>query len=356
MPRSPKTLGEVAAEYIEYKERAYAANTARAYRLALNQFVRAVGPDLGIRSVTSKHCQTYFLTAPKARVKVLKPQSFNHEKGLLSAFFSYCVLHGYCLSNPMASVPNVRVPKAKRLRLSADELRQMLDMQEHPRDRAVVAMAINTALRASELASLRLSDVDLDQGVIYTTLHKNNKADAFPITADLDAELRRWLTKYAQVVGVLKPDYFLLPAKQKAYKRKGNKFVTDPDQALNPTASSLQYIRKPVHTALKALGYPALGEGLHTVRRSVAALYYEMLVNSNEPEVRDDALRMTQELLGHSTIQITERYIGMDRIKEKRDVSLKGKPFLSALVHTDNVVQLRGVGTDGAPRADGSPV
>ncbi len=63
------------------------------------------------------------------------------------------------------------------------------------------------------------------------------------------------------------------------------------------------------------------GEGVHTVRRSVARILFDQASEHGH----DNALRVAAALLGHSSTQTTEIYLGIDRDRQKRDEILRGK-------------------------------
>lgn len=180
----------------------------------------------------------------------------------------------------------MRVTKRERLRLSPAELIRLLECTGHPRDRAVLALAMNTALRASEIAGLRLGDVDLDGGWLTVRITKSAVEDLMPVTLELDHELRVWLDFYAaNTSGPLGPTAYLFPAKAPGRWRYSTTPTPGVEQRmgnsvyvhgkLNPTMP----IRKPAETVQRALrqsGYEiAAGEGLHTVRRSLARAFFD---------------------------------------------------------------------------------
>lgn len=61
----------------------------------------------------------------------------------------------------------------------------------------------------------------------------------------------------------------------------------------------------------------------------------------------DGALRTTSAVLNHKNATTTEMYLGLSSERKRRDDLMRGKPFLSAMVDTSNVVTLRTVGGDG---------
>lgn len=342
MARPNITVQHAVDEYMELRAD-LAGSTRRAYVACLGHFARGVGRDLNIRSLSPRHVESYFLTAPLARTKMVGPRTFNKERVIVGTFLSFCASRAWVGQHLMANVRMQKVPQKQRLRLSPKEMMDCLDIQYHPRDRMIIALGLNTALRASEIVSLKIADVDLEQGWLYTTMHKNGKVDTFPINADLDAELRRWLKWYAENVGNLLSHYYLVPARKPAQIRQqeGGRWRADAEGTVgvNPTRSCFNGIRQPIHRALDHLGLPTKGEGLHTLRRSVARAYYDKIASEGE----QDPLRVTQQLLNHASALTTESYLGVERERTRRDESLRGKPFLSALITDDNVVPLRKV-------------
>ncbi len=55
----------------------------------------------------------------------------------------------------------------------------------------------------------------------------------------------------------------------------------------------------------------------------------------------DGAIRTVSSLLHHASAATTERYLGLSTEQERRDQMTRGKPFLSAMVDSENVTPLR---------------
>ena len=157
--------------------------------------------------------------------------SFNKVRMRVAGFLGFCQRRGWLTQDLLAEVRPRRVVQRERLRLSAQELRRLYETAENPRDRAMLAIACNTGLRASDLVALRIGDVDLDQGLLRVVARKTGRLDYLPITADLDSELRRWLTWYAER-RALQDGFLLTPAL--AYRvRRGEQYGDpEPDRPL----------------------------------------------------------------------------------------------------------------------------
>jgi integrase/recombinase XerD len=65
------------------------------------------------------------------------------------------------------------------------------------RDHALLALAVHTGLRVSELTALTLADVHLGTGAHVSCLGKGRKQRISPLTAGVTAVLRAWLTERA---------------------------------------------------------------------------------------------------------------------------------------------------------------
>ncbi len=220
----------------------------------------------------------------------------------------------------------------------------MLVSTQSLRDRAYLATLMNTGLRANEILRLRLRDVDLGGDWLTVLITKSQQEDRLPITLDLAPHLRLWLHRYAEELArPLLPEDHLFPA------RTGNRFrsVTTPDgRSGSVNAPShwrperpMTHPERVVHAALAQVGVPTKHEGSHTIRRAVARHFFNHLIATDLGY--DGALRTVSVLLHHSNAATTETYLGLSSERERRDKSLRGQHFLTAMVDRSNVVPLR---------------
>lgn len=190
----------------------------------------------------------------------------------------------------------------------------------------MLALAANTGLRASDVTGLRLQDVDLERGELRVHVHKTGRLDHLPITADLDRELRRWLgwftARMAYIGQPMEGSFLLFPALGHRNVRRNGvmQFWGDPQ----PHAR-LAHPARVVQRALQRIGIEDTTFcGFHTIRRSTARLMFDSLSQNNY----DNALRLTASLLGHRATATTERYLGIDQDREKRNEFLRGRSLL----------------------------
>ncbi|WP_408898371.1 tyrosine-type recombinase/integrase [Nocardioides sp. R1-1] len=327
--RKSPTVQQAVDQYLALRKKKFAHDTWVNDRSQLMRFAEAVGRSRQMHTLTPEDVEDFFFTGKQPLSEQMAPSSFNKVRSRVSTWLDFCRRRQMIEGDLMAEVDRLPVMKRERLRLSPVELLDLPNYTDTARDRCLIILATNTALRASEITSLRLRDVDLDGGWLRVEVHKSRLEDVMPITAELDAALRTWLTTYTDLVGPLHGDWYLFPTRgsgRSRYGRDGSR--THEYGPLSPEAP----IKKPaviVQRALRARGLAIRpGEGLHTVRRSVARSFFD----SNVQRGYDSALRATSALLHHSSTQVTEHYLGLASEKLHRDDVLRGKPFLTAMI------------------------
>jgi integrase len=76
--------------------------------------------------------------------------------------------------------------------LSPKQAQQMIDLDKHPRDRALIALLLTTGIRRSEAASLLWTDVNFDRGVLVVRHGKGDQAREVPLLDGTLDKLRDW--------------------------------------------------------------------------------------------------------------------------------------------------------------------
>ena len=249
----------------------------------------------------------------------------------LRTFLKFCREEGLMDSDPTVRLraKKSRSSGATKDRLDAAELLALLDLCRLPHERIMLALCINLGLRASELTRLRVGDVDLERHEIRVRIEKTDEDDLMPISEDLADELSRWLDHYEDHAQVLHQSY-LVPSHY--WDNHNGRSIY---RHLQPTTHPERVIKR----ALKGAGWSEIkGEGVHTVRRSLATVYFDMV---EAEESFDSALLATMTLLHHSRPQTTLDYIGRNRAVLARDRAIKGKRFLSKLAGVEDCKVLR---------------
>jgi len=342
-----KLLSEAIEEYIASRGGGLRSkSTVGGDRQTFQYLLLAVG-NIQTKSLTPAHGVAFmhYLTA-----KDLQASTRAGHYARVKTFVTWCKAMKYLgpFQDPLATVTRPKIPSKVRLRIPADKFDMLLDAAHTPRHRIVIALGLYLFLRASEIKPLRVADLDLYGGTLRVFQPKTGKADEMPVCAELEREMRRWLTWYSNNAQIpLDKAHYLVPSTipQKFVGVKGGPQRTlvsvDPG-TLVPT-KPVHYPAQLVKVVMRRAGYAtkdengkSLYEGVHTLRRSGARAFFDQL---NEVKNYDGALRIVQSMLHHATGAQTEHYLGLGLDEEKRNDLLRGKAMFAA-PEGGNVVRL----------------
>lgn len=111
---------------------------------------------------------------------------------ILRTLFRWMVKEGYRDDDPMARIPNPRLPQVYPKVIGDADIRKMIqEVKNSPRDLSIILMLLDTGLRASELCSLQLADADDDRVVV--TNGKGRKARVIFLSPLTVRALKRYL-------------------------------------------------------------------------------------------------------------------------------------------------------------------
>lgn len=169
------------------------------YRDFLLEFVRFVERDG--RAATGGDLQApvvrRWLLALQSRSRQLAPSSLAGRVRTLKAFGTWVASELDLASNPLRAVPLPRVPEQLVPSLRDPEilalLRAVEGSRDPERDRAIVLLLLDTGVRVSEAAGLRVGDLDLAEGRCRV-LGKGGRERVVPIGRRARKALRAWLT------------------------------------------------------------------------------------------------------------------------------------------------------------------
>lgn len=315
-----------------------AENTLKGDRSSLMQLLTATG-NINVKSIEPRHIDQLF--AGKGDIRV---STRNMLLTRLRVFFDWCMGRNYTNQDPTREVRRGRDNTDNRLFVPLDRFDELLDAADNPRDRMVVALGLYLFIRASEVSTLRVGDVDLDASEVRVQIHKTRDSDVMPICQELDEELRRWLSWYAgNIDEPLTAEMCLIPQKQDFRAVPGpeaGRFVVTEEKItrVKPFAP-IARPWEPVQRALSSLGYPTKREGGHTLRRSGARALFETIKGTDGT---DGALQQVKVMLHHKNVAMTEHYLGIAPERIARDNRLKGRPmFARPTEAADNVLELR---------------
>lgn len=162
-------------------------------------------------------------------------------------------------------------------------IRTRLQHEGRIRDLALFNTAIDSKLRGCDLVRLRVADVHLGDGVRLRTTIVQQKTGR-PVPFELTETTRETLAAWLKQRGLRASDW-LFPSRS----RPGEHLTTR------------QYGRL-VDEWVALIGLDPAGYGTHSLRRTKVALIYRRTGN----------LRACQLLLGHTKLESTVRYLGIE--------------------------------------------
>jgi site-specific recombinase XerD len=246
------------------------------YKKKIGQFIRFMA-TIGVREagqVTADHVRLFLLNQKKTSNAVT---IYNHYRDL-RRFFNFLVEEKRLGQNPMAPIKPPRTPKTLIKPLSVDQLRQLLDLCDDNaflglRNKAIILIFLDTAIRLSEMANMQIRDLDLERGVIKI-MGKGAKERVVAI----QGRTRKVLLRYLLSRGDRHPCVW----------------VSEERRPL-----TLWGIEGMIRKLGKWAGLKNVRCSPHTFRHTSATLMLDS--GAKEFEV--------QAILGHSTLTMTRRYV-----------------------------------------------
>ncbi len=243
--------------------RGFTVGTQRGYLVAVENFTAFFGraPD----GATAEDLRCYQL---HMRSNGASATAMNTAVSALRFFFGVTLGR----SDAEVGMTTVREPRRLPVVLSPDEVARLLDAAPGLKYRAALSVAYGAGLRASEVVSLKLSDIDSERMVIRVEQGKGRK------------------DRYAMLS---EPLLHLLRAYWKASRPQG--WLFPGQNPVNPLTT--RQLRRAFDGAKEAAGIEKR-VSLHTLRHCFATHLLEQKVD----------IRVIQVLLGHSKLDTTARY------------------------------------------------
>lgn len=336
----PLTLNQALDDFYEVKRGGYSQGSWRSILGRLEDYRRWITketqPNVYLADVCDpavRYTERYF---NKIRPPAYAPSSFNLYRQHLNSFWTYTRERGWVHTNPMMHIDALRVPRKPKLLLSAEELIELLNSTDNPRDRAAIAIGMNTGLRAADIMTLKVGDVNFMNDRITAWIEKTDKTKIINITAELRLELLRWLNIYAENTGKtvreLPNEWFLIPtarsvAVKPLHPELGRQLKYQPMNSMvrcNPENIVKKALQRCGHINVK-------GQGFHTTRRGSGRVVYDLARTDGIP----DPITMAQSFYDHQSRLTTELYLGVKHADEELSGMMRGQSFLTRAAATD---------------------
>lgn len=261
-------------------------NTLESYRYDLKNFSIWYKKDL--IEVTQSNIQEYLAF----KFPSSKSRSISRLLATLRRFYRYLLREKIIKEDPTLMIEMPKQSKTLPKSLNEEEVENLLnapnvDQDQGLRDRAMLELLYACGLRVTELVSILLTELSINDGVIRIT-GKGNKTRLVP----LGEEAMSWINKY------------LTHARDQILKEKKSKFLFVTNRGEAMTRQTFWHIIKKY--AFAAGIQKSISP--HVLRHAFAT----HLLNHGAD------LRVVQMLLGHSDISTTQIYthIAKERLKD----------------------------------------
>lgn len=263
----------------DMRMRKLSPKTQSAYIRAVRNFAQYLGraPD----TATVEELRNYQLHLVDAGTS---PMSLNAAIIGLKFFFDITLDRGEL----MARMQPVRIPHTLPVILSRDEVRRLIAACSSLKHQTALSLAYGTGLRVSEVAALKIGDIDSQRMTLRVEQGKGHKDRYAMLSPVLLERLRVWW-KVARVQGKMLDGGWLFPGMN----------------PINPL--STRQFNRAIHAAAEAAGIDKR-VSMHTLRHSFATHLLEQKVD----------IRIIQVLLGHKKLETTALYaqVATDLLRE----------------------------------------
>jgi site-specific recombinase XerD len=323
-PSAHDTNASLVDEFIAQAE--VVETTRKKYRTHLTEFCcwleTQVGADADVCAVTTAEVarfMAYLRSGDRwAKSDVRKvgrdspsPSTRKNFHASLASFYRYLTSVALVSRNPLIGIDTPKVPHKPGLRLTAEEVRELLADRGHPRERMQVYLLTFTGARSDEVRSLTWQDVDFSNQTLLVR-GKGEKYRVIDIHPRLMPELRRWY--------LYQDDYASRYPKVREAKQ-------DPDT--DYVLMTMGGKKVPHSTMIRQLKRRAAKAGLHlnettdrdncskvsphTLRRTFASI----LLNDGH------YLDAVADVLGHTSLNTTRKHYAFSST-ERRKATIRG--------------------------------
>lgn len=279
--------------------------------------------DLPINEIKSLKIQEYYNKMQKQNVSIY---SIKKVHKLLRQFFGYAEKEGYIFKNPCVNISLPKPAKAdakdviqtKKLKFSyfnEDEIKQLKKAFKDNIYENIVLFALGTGMRQGEILGLQWSDIDFENREIHVLHNLNVSADI--TKSNSKDELYSTKRDYKTILQTPKTENSIriIPMSDGIYNllksiNKESSYVFSE----NGTYVRVKYLQKIWKKTLEENNIPF--RKFHDLRHTFATM---LLSHGSD-------LITVKELLGHSSVKITEIYL--DALPKNKEESIKKIDFI----------------------------
>jgi len=245
----------------ELKIRNYSSKTIKSYLYSLRTYFSFKTSNYS--EFDQENIRNFLLHCEQ---KQISPQSRNLFLNAIKFYYRNVVM-----SPQKIELRSAKQPKSLPIVLSRIEIKKIIESLKNPKHKLLLSLAYGAGLRVSEVISLKVCDLDIDELTIHVKQAKGQKDRISVIPKSIAGEL-----------------------KNLAVGKANNDFAFESERGGKLTARTAQ---KVFENALKGSGIKK-DATFHSLRHSFAT---HLLENGTD-------VRYVQELLGHQNIRTTQLY------------------------------------------------
>ena len=269
--------------------RAYSDLTISAYACDLRMFrdfiTARLGRTPGLDEVTREMVVQFGV-----HMRGAAPLTVRRKYAALSSFYCFLQDMGYARNNPVRRMPLPKVAQTVPVCLTPQQAQRLVEVADRPWTKALVMLLLSTGIRRSEAVGITLDDLDLNNGQMLVR-GKGSKERVVPLNEAAVEAIRGYLA-------------------QRPATSAGHLFVSREGQPLASRA-----VNRILSRLIRKAGLDGYGITPHKLRHTFAT---HLIRNGVD-------VRTVQELLGHSDLETTAKYLHSDtRTKHAAVLKLSG--------------------------------
>ncbi|WP_300440532.1 tyrosine-type recombinase/integrase [Christiangramia sp.] len=262
-------------------EKKYSIHTITAYEadlLEFRKFIENTFGDKEIEDVNYPQIRRWIVELSEAGIS---NRTINRKISSLKAYYRFLLKTEQIATSPLSKHKALKTPKKIQIPFSEEEVVKVLERIddstfEGVRDRFIVELFYSTGIRRIELINIKLSDLDLENGVLKV-LGKRNKERYIPLIASVNKTAEKYLRFRSDTRDLPDSDYLFLTS-------RGDKIYES-------------FVYRLINNYFSEVS-GKLKKSPHILRHSFATHLLNQGANLNA----------VKELLGHSSLAATQVY------------------------------------------------
>lgn len=268
--------------------------TLEYYRNTIRAFLGKV--DKNYDQITSDDIRLYI--ALRIKQDGVSKVTANNERRNVSAFYQWLQKEEILLRNPMAKVEGIKLQKVKKKAFEEIEMERIRDACRTNRERAIIEVLSSTWCRVSEIAQIKLSEINNDEILVHGKGEKDR-------IVYLNAKAKLALEKYLDERNDLNP-YLFARAKYAGDVEKFSKSIKRRTECewyrkADLVADAGHIDKGTIESIVRSIGKRAGVQNVHPHRFRRTGATYAL--------AQGMPLITVSKLLGHADIGVTQVYL-----------------------------------------------